>query len=63
MLVTFHVAVLSSLLIAADQPAGVVLHAVLALLFVISFVRRENRRELIASVRRGCARCKITYLQ
>ncbi|MBM4382580.1 MAG: hypothetical protein FJ091_04335 [Deltaproteobacteria bacterium] len=42
MLVTFHVAVLSSLLIAADQPAGVVLHAVLALLFVISFVRRER---------------------
>jgi hypothetical protein len=42
MLITFHLAVLTSLLIAGDQPAGVVLHAVLALLFVISFVRREK---------------------
>ena len=40
MLATFHVAVLTSLWIAGDQPAGVVLHGVLAPLFVLLFVLR-----------------------
>jgi hypothetical protein len=42
MLATFHVSVLVSLLLAADQPLGVVLHSVLGLLFVVSFALRRR---------------------
>lgn len=39
-LATFHLAVLTSLLIAEEQPVGTVVHAVLALTFLLLFVRR-----------------------
>lgn len=40
MLATFHAAVLVSLLRAGDQPAGVPVHAVLALAFLLLFALR-----------------------
>jgi hypothetical protein len=39
-LATFHVAVLTSLLIAGDQPVGVVIHAVLSLTFLLLLLLR-----------------------
>ena len=41
-LATFHVAVLTSLLVAGDQPVGVVAHAVLSILFSLLFVLRRR---------------------
>jgi hypothetical protein len=41
-LATFHSAVLISLAVAGDQPVGVGMHAILALLFVASFARRAQ---------------------
>ena len=39
-LVIFHASVLTSLLVAGDQPEGVVLHATLAVLFAVAFAGR-----------------------
>ena len=41
-LATFHVAVWTSLLIAGDQPAGVAIHAVLALTFLVLLLSRSR---------------------
>jgi hypothetical protein len=40
-LTVFHVSVLTSLIIAGDQPAGVVMHAVLAPLSALCLVKRR----------------------
>ncbi len=41
-LTTFHLAVLTSLLIAGDQPAGVAMHALLGVLFSVLLVLRKR---------------------
>lgn len=41
MLTVFHVCVLASLIIAGDQPAGVMIHAVLAPLSVLCLLKRR----------------------
>jgi hypothetical protein len=42
MLTTFHVSLLTSLLIAGDQRQGAVLHGILALLFALLFAQRRK---------------------